>query len=471
VLAGGRERIAPPGATRKITGRPEQMPKGALKHLAAGVALTLAACSPSAERPVEIPATGSITFAAAGDVLLAGPLDARAPGLAAVGSLLRGATLAFSNLDINLLGSEEQQLADVRPRPRPPFGDERTARLLRDLGVDLIGLANDHATDYGPEGLRSTARLLTVAGLLHAGTGNDLAAARAPVYARSSRRIALVAVSASSLPESRATLARTDIAGRPGLSPLRYAADITVDPATFATLSTSVSALNAGPPPGDRELTMFGTVIKKGDRTAVHFIVDADDERAVLEEIRKARASADTVIVSLHAHEPSNASAAPADFVRHFARSAIDAGAVLIVGHGPHRLRGIERYKDGAILYGLGNFIYQGKDIDYRAANMFDRGADLYEEAIGAGGAPSGEAPRDLNSDAWWEAAIVLATFDDGKLSGLRVEPIDLGVDRSLEERGVPTLATGERRAAILSRIAALSKPYGTTVETDGTVR
>ena len=39
-----------------------------------------------------------------------------------------------------------------------------------------------------------------------------------------------------------------------------------------------------------------------------------------------------------------------------FARSAVDAGADLVIGHGPHVVRGMERYKDRLIAYSLGNF-------------------------------------------------------------------------------------------------------------------
>lgn len=39
-----------------------------------------------------------------------------------------------------------------------------------------------------------------------------------------------------------------------------------------------------------------------------------------------------------------------------FARGAVDAGADLVVGHGPHVVRGMERYKDRLIAYSLGNF-------------------------------------------------------------------------------------------------------------------
>jgi hypothetical protein len=39
-----------------------------------------------------------------------------------------------------------------------------------------------------------------------------------------------------------------------------------------------------------------------------------------------------------------------------FARGVVDAGADLVIGHGPHVVRGIERYNDRLIAYSLGNF-------------------------------------------------------------------------------------------------------------------
>jgi len=39
-----------------------------------------------------------------------------------------------------------------------------------------------------------------------------------------------------------------------------------------------------------------------------------------------------------------------------FARCMVDAGADLVIGHGPHVVRAVERYKDRLIAYSLGNF-------------------------------------------------------------------------------------------------------------------
>jgi hypothetical protein len=43
-----------------------------------------------------------------------------------------------------------------------------------------------------------------------------------------------------------------------------------------------------------------------------------------------------------------------------FARTVIDAGADLVLGHGPHVLRGMEIYKDRLIAYSMGNFATYG---------------------------------------------------------------------------------------------------------------
>jgi hypothetical protein len=48
-----------------------------------------------------------------------------------------------------------------------------------------------------------------------------------------------------------------------------------------------------------------------------------------------------------------------------FARSAVDRGAALVLGHGPHVPRALEIYKGRLIAYSLGNFCtYQGMNLD-----------------------------------------------------------------------------------------------------------
>ncbi len=47
-----------------------------------------------------------------------------------------------------------------------------------------------------------------------------------------------------------------------------------------------------------------------------------------------------------------------------FCRKLIDTGADIIVGHHPHVVQGIEKYKNGIIAYSLGNFLFDTSDTD-----------------------------------------------------------------------------------------------------------
>lgn len=413
--------------------------------------------------PLDIPATGPITIALAGDLLITDPLGAaeRDQGFVAARSAVRGATFALANLDM-VLRDAATPPSGAEASLRGPWGSARQAGFLRELGFDAVTLANDHAADYGAEGLLSTRRVLDAAGILHAGTGEDLAQARAPLKAG---RIAVLGVAVSSMPEARATPSRDEIKGRPGVNPLRYTADITVDAATFRTLSDSASAVNAGSPAAERELKVPGAAIKKGVAASIEFLVDATDEREVLDAIRAARRETEIVIVSLHAHEPSNASVEPPRFVQRFARAAIDAGAAIVVGHGPHRLRGVEVYGGGVILYSLGNFFYQPLRVDFRAANPFDRGANLYEAAVGAGSGGSAEqSPTD--NPAWWTSVLALAKVDSTGVVGLSLIPLNLGADKSLETRGIPRVVRAETNG-LLNEIQELSRGFATEASLD----
>ncbi|MFH1761284.1 MAG: CapA family protein, partial [bacterium] len=48
----------------------------------------------------------------------------------------------------------------------------------------------------------------------------------------------------------------------------------------------------------------------------------------------------------------------PLPFQRDLAHRIIDDGALLVLGHHPHVMQGIERYKNGVIVYSLGNFFF-----------------------------------------------------------------------------------------------------------------
>jgi poly-gamma-glutamate synthesis protein (capsule biosynthesis protein) len=97
----------------------------------------------------------------------------------------------------------------------------------------------------------------------------------------------------------------------------------------------------------------------------------------LLTDIRNVRSRADVVIVSLH-WGIHYFRALLADYQPLVAHAAIDTGADLILGHHPHMLKGIEVYKNRAILYSIGNFAFDShpKAVD---AIWYARRRKVYE--------------------------------------------------------------------------------------------
>ncbi len=87
-------------------------------------------------------------------------------------------------------------------------------------------------------------------------------------------------------------------------------------------------------------------------------------------DIKQAKKNADCVIVSFHWGEEGLEKPKPYQITT--AHKAIDAGADIIIGHHPHVLQGVERYKDGVIFYSLGNFAF-GSNSRSAAISMIAR--------------------------------------------------------------------------------------------------
>jgi hypothetical protein len=100
------------------------------------------------------------------------------------------------------------------------------------------------------------------------------------------------------------------------------------------------------------------------------------DYEAAAETVMEYAASHDIVVVSFHGGAEGNDVTRvpfaeeeyygePRGDVVYFARKMVDAGADLVLGHGPHVVRAMERYEDRLIAYSLGNFAtYYGISVD-----------------------------------------------------------------------------------------------------------
>ena len=91
------------------------------------------------------------------------------------------------------------------------------------------------------------------------------------------------------------------------------------------------------------------------------------DYESAFTSVAHAAATHDIVVVTFHGGAEGAAAThvpfaeeeyygEPRGDVVWFARGVVDAGADLVIGHGPHVVRGMERYKDRLIAYSLGNF-------------------------------------------------------------------------------------------------------------------
>lgn len=99
---------------------------------------------------------------------------------------------------------------------------------------------------------------------------------------------------------------------------------------------------------------------------------DVNDLKAAQALVKQAKANADLVIVSFHGGaEGTNATHVKSGAERYlgenrgdlkaFTHGVIDAGAGLVIGHGPHVVRALELYRGHLIAYSLGNFATYGR--------------------------------------------------------------------------------------------------------------
>lgn len=171
------------------------------------------------------------------------------------------------------------------------------AKAMFDAGIDIVSLANNHTPNFGTKGLEDTFRYLNEAGILHTGAGKN-----------------------------------TDAAHRPAI--------ITKNGITFAFLAFNDN--DVVPASYEATATRAGTAFMRIEpmKTAV----------------ASANKQADIVVVSMHSGIEYAAQANQRQ--KTFAHAAIDAGADVVIGHHPHVVQPVERYKEKYIFYSLGNFIF-----------------------------------------------------------------------------------------------------------------
>ncbi len=205
----------------------------------------------------------------------------------------------FQRADLRVGNLEEPLHRGSTPhRKRNLLGaPPESAAALSFLDFTALSLGNNHITDQGVDGINRTREILESRGIAPFGAGEDLETAGKPAFAKAQNQI-------------------------------------------FALLAYAVQDHDVG---------------SEAATDSAEGCVPLFLER-VGQDIADARRSAEHVIVSLHWGYQYDRYPSPEQIA--VAREIIDLGAVIVFGHHPHVLQGIERYKNGLILYSLGNFFF-----------------------------------------------------------------------------------------------------------------
>jgi len=170
-------------------------------------------------------------------------------------------------------------------------------KALKKANFSILSLANNHTPNFGEQGLKDTFNYLNKIGLQYVGAGKNEQEAYQPVYTETKGiKFAFLAYN-----------------------------DKDVVPASYKASE-------------NRSGTAFMEIDK------------------MTSAVKEAKQKVDFVIISMHSgieyDEDPNKSQI------NFAHAAIDAGADLIIGHHPHVVQTMEKYKGKYIFYSLGNFIF-----------------------------------------------------------------------------------------------------------------
>ena len=258
-------------------------------------------------------------------------------------------------------------------------------------------------------------------------------------------------------------MSRSDVHGRPGLNPLTLTKDkvATITPAIARVLSGFNRLRGRRWENPERNSFKIGRIhFRIGEK--LKFVtgrrIIGPDQAANLGAIREAASHADITLASVHAHKHGN-------WLREFARTAIAEGADIIFVHGPHKIRGIELHDGKPIFYGMGNFVFQSDQITRLPSEAYERfrlGDDATAKDLLIARSKAGLSLFDMRSS--FEAYAAVLEYQGGKVTKIRLLPLDLQFDAGQDTRGQPRFADPRLGKDIIGRVAELSSQYSTEI-------
>ena len=256
---------------------------------------------------------GKVTLAFVGDVGFAQGYATinkyRSNGSDIHKSMDEGVLSTMQSVDIMMANNEFPYSDRGTPTPNKTYtfrADPKDVHIMKDMGVDIVSLANNHAYDYGPDALIDTVDTLNDAKLPFVGAGKNFEEAAHPVYFHANGHV-ISYVSATQIERYGNPDTKEATADSPGV--LR-----SLDPAKAAAA------------------------------------------------IKEAKSNSDFTVMYVHWGSEST------DLVeksqRDLARAYVDAGVDLIIGDHSHCLQGIDYVDDVPVFYSLGNFWFNSKTLD-----------------------------------------------------------------------------------------------------------
>jgi hypothetical protein len=238
--------------------------------------------------------TNDVSFLSVGDISFRGRME-NTPS-STVFQKLAQSFAPFDHIVANLESPLVHQNEQAVPGKCTLRGDIGWADVLKNAGINLVSIANNHMMDYGTQGLLSTIEALNKAGILYVGAGRNASKARAPAFIKiADKKIGFLARS---------------------------------------TVEVSSPCYADQNKPG---VALF-------------------EKTELLSAVSKCRESADLVVVMLHwgiehYHYPTPEQ-------RYLAKKIVSAGANILLGHHPHVLQGEETINGTLVSYSSGNFLF-----------------------------------------------------------------------------------------------------------------
>lgn len=261
------------------------------------------------------------TFYLLGDINFRGVTDASRL-FEHVQAPLQQADMVFANLECCLYDQPDDALEQRGFYVPPATG---AASALARAGVRAVGNANN--VTIGREAVMSSLAELDRHGIAHVGAGRDAGSARAAlVIEHDGVRYGFLQRTAVYWPENHEAGP-----GQPGVAIIKG------HTAYRPALEQQAARTRPGVPP---QIVTWA---------------DPDSLAAYRQDIAALRQRADVVVASLHWGYRREV----LQYQREFAHAAVDAGADIVFGHGPHVILPIEIHRGKPILYGGGNFSFQ----------------------------------------------------------------------------------------------------------------